>query len=49
MERKERSLTAQSNMVNDLLERMPRFWQDSGAPVEHLVTTFVLSVFCVLD
>ncbi len=42
MERKEKKLVLQSNTVNDVLERMPRFWQDPGAPVEHPLTTFVL-------
>ncbi|PIL24214.1 hypothetical protein GSI_13967 [Ganoderma sinense ZZ0214-1] len=44
MEQKEKSLVAQSNSVNDVLERMPRFWQDPGAPVEHSLTTFDIAL-----
>ena len=39
------SLAVQSDTVNDVLERMPTFWQDPGAPVEHPLTTFVFLPF----
>ncbi|KAI1794593.1 hypothetical protein LXA43DRAFT_995724 [Ganoderma leucocontextum] len=44
MEQKEKRLVAQANTVNDVLERMPRFWQDPGAPVEHPLTTFDIAL-----
>ncbi|KAI0748606.1 hypothetical protein C8Q80DRAFT_1219698 [Daedaleopsis nitida] len=38
--RKEESLSAQSNAVLDVVDRMPTFWQSTDVPVEHSVTMF---------
>ncbi|TBU65578.1 hypothetical protein BD310DRAFT_864379 [Dichomitus squalens] len=44
MIRKDKSLTMQSNAVDDTLEQMPRYWQDPGAPTEHVLTTFDVAI-----
>ncbi|KAI0807584.1 hypothetical protein C8Q74DRAFT_1313323 [Fomes fomentarius] len=40
VEREEQNLSDQSDVVSDLIEGMPRFWQDTEVPVEHTLTMF---------
>lgn len=35
----------ESDAVYDLLEKMPRFWQEAEGPVEHVLTTYVITRF----
>ncbi|KAI0723995.1 hypothetical protein C8T65DRAFT_628157, partial [Cerioporus squamosus] len=44
VERTKESISAQSNAVFDALERMPAFWQDADAPVDHVLTTFDIAL-----
>ncbi|RDX56514.1 hypothetical protein OH76DRAFT_1426024 [Lentinus brumalis] len=44
VERNQESISAQSNAVFDTIERMPAFWQDSDAPVDHVLTTFDIAL-----
>lgn len=43
VERKKQDLSAQTDVVFDVLDSMPTFWQGTDVPVEHALTTFVVS------
>ncbi|KAI0819525.1 hypothetical protein BC628DRAFT_1402047 [Trametes gibbosa] len=44
IQHEEKNLTAQTNVVFDVLEHMPSIWQDAEIPIEHALTTFDIAM-----